>query len=504
MKRSIFLAGLITGLSMLSGYAQSPDQNESWLQFRGNNCSGIAGRNSTPPKDFGTETNVLWKIETPEGYSSPIIINDNLIITGVIREERKYMVWNIDPVRGTIKWQKEIPVDTMEKVHPISSPAAATPASDGEYIYCFFPPLGLVCFDFEGEKIWESPVQFLPVAQGSGTSPIVYEDKILLNHDNYSNPRLLVFDKRNGQQLWEYHFPGSLMLPSISYSTPVIWNGQVIIHRLDQVIGINIDSGEPVWQFDVGSTGVATPVILGDTLFVNAWMIRGEESDLGDVTDLQKMFIDSDIDSDGMLSKEEFINSYPDGALIHDRKIEGVTTGTRLVIHWWNLGMFDQDKDNYLSKGEWGKFQEQMADYANHGTVAVQLGGTGDITLSSTLWKSAENVPQIPSVVVRNGLLYMVKIGGIVTCIDSGNGEVIYAEKLGAPGPYLSSPLLADGMVFMASYNGKITILKEGREFEIINQIDLGEKIGASPVAMDNLLYIRTDKHLYAFINQQQ
>jgi len=64
--------------------------------------------------------------------------------------------------------------------------------------------------------------------------------------------------------------------------------------------------------------------------------------------------------------------------------------------------------------------------------------------------------------------------------------------------------MLADGMVFTASYNGKITILKEGSEFEIINQVDLGEKIGASPVAMDNLLYIRTDKYLFAFINQQQ
>lgn len=57
-------------------------------------------------------------------------------------------------------------------------------------------------------------------------------------------------------------------------------------------------------------------------------------------------------------------------------------------------------------------------------------------------------------------------------------------------------------MVFMASYNGKITILKEGTGFEIINQIDLEEKIGASPVAMDNKLYIRTAEHLYAFMKQ--
>lgn len=50
-----------------------------------------------------------------------------------------------------------------------------------------------------------------------------------------------------------------------------------------------------------------------------------------------------------------------------------------------------------------------------------------------------------------DGMLYTVKVGGIVSCFDSGNGEVIYAEKLGAPGPYLSSPLLIDGLVYLAS-----------------------------------------------------
>ncbi len=496
MKKPILLVGLLIGLSILSGptFSQSSNQLDSWLQFRGSNGSGIAGKDCSPPADFGIEKNVLWKIATPEGYSSPIIMNDNLIITGVIREEKKYLILNIDPLQGSVKWQKEILVDALEKVHPISSPAAATPASDGRYIYCYFPPLGLICYDLEGEKIWESPVQFYPVAQGSGTSPIVYKDKIILNHDNLSHPRLMVFNKTNGQLLWEYKFPVSAMITSMSWSTPVIWNDQVIIHRLDEIIGINIDSGEPVWQFDIGSTGVATPVIVGDTLFVNAWMIRGEESDLGEVIDFQKMFIDSDTDSDGKLSREEFLKRYPGGVCIHERKIEGVNTGTKVVIYWGQLGVFDQDRDNDLSKGEWVKFQELMAEYSNHGTVAIRLGGTGDITLSSTLWKSKENVPQIPSVLVRNGLVYLVKVGGIVTCIDAGDGKVIYTERLGAPGPYLSSPLFADGMVFMASYNGKITILKEGSKFEIMNQIDLEEKIGASPVALGNKLFIRTCK----------
>lgn len=504
MKKSSFWVIFLIGSTFFAGSACShlPDQDDSWLQFRGEKSSGIASQHSTPPSDFGIEKNVLWKIETPEGYSSLIIVNDNLVITGVNREEKKYMIWNIDPIRGSTKWKREIQVETLENVHPISSPAAATPASDGEYIYCFFPTLGLICYDLEGEKIWESPVHFYPLVQGSGTSPIIYKDKLILNHDNNVNPRLLAFDKATGKQLWEYKYQINPLLSSMSWSTPVTWNDQVIIHKLNEIIGVNADSGELLWQFNIGSTGVATPVIIGDTLYVNSWNVRGDESDLGDVKDFQKMFNDCDINSDGRLSKEEFHTIYPEGVCTLDRKIEGVTAGTRIVMWWGQLSVFDADKDNNLSKEEWGKFQELMADCSNHGTVAIKLGETGNITLNSTLWKSKKNVPQIPSVLVSQGMLYMVKQGGIVTYIDAGNGEVVYSGRLSASGPYLSSPLLADGMLFLASYNGKITILKEGRAFEVVNQIDLGEKIGASPVAMGNRLYIRTDSHLYAFINR--
>ena len=103
----------------------SRNQNQ-WLQFRGDGAMGIAPINATPPTDFGTDKNVLWKIETPEGFSSPCICEDNLIITG-FEEEKKYHIWNIDRLDGSVKWKKEILVDTFEYVHPVSNPAAATP-----------------------------------------------------------------------------------------------------------------------------------------------------------------------------------------------------------------------------------------------------------------------------------------------------------------------------------------------------------------------------------------
>jgi len=83
----------------------------------------------------------------------------------------------------------------------------------------------------------------------------------------------------------------------------------------------------------------------------------------------------------------------------------------------------------------------------------------------------------LPSILVSQGLVYMAKNGGTATCVDVQNGEVMYTEKLNAAGSYLASPLLANGFIYYPSYNGKITIIKEGPNFEVVNQIDLKEKM---------------------------
>jgi outer membrane protein assembly factor BamB len=93
----------------------------------------------------------------------------------------------------------------------------------------------------------------------------------------------------------------------------------------------------------------------------------------------------------------------------------------------------------------------------------------------------------------------MTKNGGMTRCVNAHNGAVLYKEKLGASGAYFASPILANNYIYYSSYNGIITILKEGEKFEIVNQIDLDERIGASPIALDDKLYVRTASHLYAF-----
>jgi outer membrane protein assembly factor BamB len=109
-----------------------------------------------------------------------------------------------------------------------------------------------------------------------------------------------------------------------------------------------------------------------------------------------------------------------------------------------------------------------------------------------------EDTPETPSPLIIDQNVLFVKNGGIMTVIHQKTGKVVHKERIGAPGCYLSSPMLAGNRVFMCSFNGVVTVLSTD-DFKVLAHNRLGEKIGASPVAVNDVLYIRTDKHLFAF-----
>jgi len=93
----------------------------------------------------------------------------------------------------------------------------------------------------------------------------------------------------------------------------------------------------------------------------------------------------------------------------------------------------------------------------------------------------------------------MVKNGGVISCFNAENGQLLYQEKLGAPGTYFSSPVVANNRIYIASRNGIVTVFETGDQLNILAQNDLDEIIMATPAVVDNKLYIRTAGSLYAF-----
>jgi outer membrane protein assembly factor BamB len=133
--------------------------------------------------------------------------------------------------------------------------------------------------------------------------------------------------------------------------------------------------------------------------------------------------------------------------------------------------------------------------FANGQLFAVRTGGNGLITDTHVVWKVKRGVSNKPSILLVDGLIYMIGDTGIASCIDAKTGEQVWQERIG--GEYSASPLYADGRLWFFSEDGKTTVLKPGRVFERVAENRLDEGFLASPAVAGKALFLRTRTHLY-------
>lgn len=154
-----------------------------WPHFRGPNCSGVS-ETAKPPAEFAPGTNQLWKIATPSGMSSPCVWRDRIFLTAF--DGGKLQTLCYQRRDGKLLWKQDARVTELEEFHATEgSPAASTPATDGDRVVSYFGSCGLVCYDLNGKELWQHP---LPVAQtagsfGTGCSPLIAGGLVLLNRD---------------------------------------------------------------------------------------------------------------------------------------------------------------------------------------------------------------------------------------------------------------------------------------------------------------------------------
>src|SRR5262245_11508215 len=203
---------------MAAAAALGADQPLSWPQFRGPGGSGLA-EGQKPPVEFGPDKNLRWKVAVPSGLSSPIIAGENLVLTAF--ENGKLYTIAYHRADGREAWRRQAPAKEIERYHKSEgSPAASTPATDGERIVVYFGSCGLLCYDLTGKEQWkvELPPAVIPGNFGSGTSPVIADGLVVLVRDEIADPRILAFDAVTGTPRWEKKRPSG-----VSYGTPVVW-----------------------------------------------------------------------------------------------------------------------------------------------------------------------------------------------------------------------------------------------------------------------------------------
>jgi len=129
--------------------------------------------------------------------------------------------------------------------------------------------------------------------------------------------------------------------------------------------------------------------------------------------------------------------------------------------------------------------------------IAFRAGGRGDITDSHKVW-STNNGPDVPTPVTDGKLFFIVRDNGTLYCLDAKTGAEIWGGQRIRPGIYSSSPVLADGKIYATNEDGVTSVYKAGPEFEVIAENELGEYTLSSPAISEGQIFIRTDGHLYA------
>jgi outer membrane protein assembly factor BamB len=456
---------VLLGTSLSAAHAQ-------WPQFRGPNGSGVDTATGYPVT-FSPSQNVVWKTGVPYGQSSPVLAGGHVYLTAA--EADRLLTICLDRATGRELWRREIRPSTRNKIFRANDPASPSPAADEAGVVVFFPDAGLVAYTPDGKDRWALPLGPFKSFYGMAASPILAGDLAVLVCDQQSGSFLIAVDRRTGQVRWKQERTGAVD----AYATPMVFQpaaapAQLIVLGSTRLDAYSLSSGEQRWWMPIGSSGaMGTAVAAGDRLYIAT---AGSTEPV--LPQFETVLQTYDTDKDGRLSATELAADKDYGE---------------------HFGFVDQDADGFISATEWAAVR--ALGVGEFGAIAIRPGDArGKLEPAAVLWRFKKNMPYIPAPLLHEGVFYMVKDGGIITSLDAETGQLLKEGRSpNALGGYYASPVAADHKVFLASTDGKVTVLQSGGQWQVLGVNDLGDEIHSTPALAGGRIYIRTRDAVYCF-----
>jgi outer membrane protein assembly factor BamB len=346
------------------------------------------------------------------------------------------------------------------------------------------------------------------------SSPVVWDDQVWVTNATEDGKRLsaVCLDRKTGEVLRDVLVfaidKPQFCYPFNSYasSTPVIEAGRIYVHYGSHGTAcLDTADGRILWsrqdlKCDHFRGAGSSPIVFGDRLFLTF-----DGADLQYVAALDKHTgktvwrQDRDIDygTDNGDHKKAF--STP-AVVMSAGKPQLVSPAAAATI------AYDPFTGENLWKVHHGGMNAAapplVADdlvLVNTGDggfkqFAVRAGGRGDVT-EKVVWKFQQGVPSRCAPLLIGDLLYMLNEAGIVTCLDARSGEVVWKHRLG--GNYSSSPVSAEGRIYLNTEDGESHVIVAGRKFKLLATSQLDAGCMATPAIAGKAIYHRTKTHLY-------
>ncbi|MEC7565670.1 MAG: PQQ-binding-like beta-propeller repeat protein [Planctomycetota bacterium] len=467
---------------------------DDWRQFRGNNSAGIAD-NTPTLSEFGPGHNELWSVPVGSGHSSPCIVGQQIILTASRKNPKELQVLSLDRKTGNQNWSYGIQVEELERGHPSFDPASSTAASDGRCIVAYFGSYGLVCLDMQGKLLWEKRLPLTKSYAGNAISPIITGNKVILYRGNYIDHYLTALDKETGKEVWKVRHSERFTPNMACTAVPLVHQDQLIVHAARSIQSFEIETGTLKWELKCLTTATSTPVIAGGEVIVATWNQTGEEALRPLFPTFDELLANHDKDGDQLINRAEMPK------LFYFHRNEGAEAPQNGYPFPFNHA--DPDKNGKIGRPEWqavlNREKERRRSFVEHGLIAIALNSKGLLQEKDIRRLESQSIPEVPSPIYANGLVYMIKNGGLLTCVNVRQGKRIYRMRTGGSGTHYASPVIADGKLYTTAGDGKISVIELGTSRKLLATNDMQDYTYATPAICNGIIYIRTHSKLYAF-----
>lgn len=404
----------LLSLSCLCWIAALELHGADWPQFRGASGQGKAVDAEVRLR-WDVSAGIAWKASLPgAGGSSPVVLGGKVFLTsfsgyGVPGEpggslaSLKRQVLCLDRKDGRVLWQKDIPAaqPEQEKVRDHGY-AENTPAADATSLYAFLGKSGVFAFTHNGDPRWHADVGSGTHGWGSGASPVLSGDLLIVNACVESGS-LVALDKHTGREVWRA--PGI----SESWNTPILvpaddGGTELVLAMSGKVLGFNPTTGESLWSCS---------------------------------TDIGWYMVPSLVNEGGLVC---CIGGRSGGALAVRAGGRGDVTSTRRL---WKIAKGSNVPSPVLHEGHLYWFHENL------GIAWCVEAATGEVRFEERLDRAGQIYA---SPVLAGGRIYAVTRGGTAFVIAARpEFELLARNELRDGGVFDASPAVADGNLLLRS-----------------------------------------------------